>query len=79
MAVDVEKELGNFMALRVPEPDCVADGIVRVLPGLSILADAIQQLQFLGEESRNLPEPLPRADMSVPPWEVATGHHEISN
>jgi len=78
VAIDVEKELRNLLALRVPKRHGVSNCLVRALPGLAILIDTIEQPQFLGEERPELREPLPRVDTSVQPREVATGHHEIS-
>ncbi|MFI7578213.1 hypothetical protein [Micromonospora sp. NPDC049497] len=78
VTIDVEKELRNLLAIRVPKRHGVPDGLVRMLPGVDILIDTIEQPQFLGEERPDLREPFPRLDTSVQPREVATGHHEVS-
>ena len=77
VAIDVEKELRNLLA-QVPKRHGVPDCVVRALPGLDILIDAIEQPQFLGEERPDLREPFLRIDTSVQPREVAASHDEIS-
>ncbi|MFF5219363.1 hypothetical protein [Micromonospora sp. NPDC000442] len=78
VAIEVKKKLRNLLAIRVPKRHGVPDGLVRVLPGLDILIDAIEQPQFLGEERPKLRQSFSRVDTSVQPREVATVHHELS-
>ncbi|MBQ1047454.1 hypothetical protein KBX50_02995 [Micromonospora sp. C51] len=78
VAIEVEKKLRNLLAIRVPKRHGVPDSFIRVLPGLDILIDAIEQPQLLGEQRPKLRQAFPRVDASVQPREVATVHHELS-
>lgn len=57
VAIDVEQELTNLLALRTPKCHGVTDCLARTLPGLDILIDAIEYPQFLDEKRPDLREP----------------------
>jgi hypothetical protein len=76
VAIDVEQELWNFMALRVAESYSVPDCLIRALPGRDVLITAADQAQFLSEERLQLGKSFMRLNARVQPREVTTSHEE---
>jgi hypothetical protein len=66
----VEQELGNFVALRIPECHGVPYRLVRQFPGLDIVVDAVEQVQFVGEQRPHLPKFFQWVNTGIQPWEV---------
>ena len=76
VAINVEQELGNLVALRVAKSYSVSDCLVRALSGREVLITAADQPPFLGEERPQLRECFLSLNMRGQPREVTASHVE---